>query len=90
MTATLYRDTGYSLTHLVEDIRHGNIALPDIQRPYVWSSAKTRDLFDSLYRGYPVGTLMFWETGAMTGAKQIGGGETSKVRAASSSTASSD
>ena len=79
MTATLYRDTGYSLTHLVEDIRHGNIALPDIQRPYVWSSAKTRDLFDSLYRGYPVGTLMFWETGAMTGTKQIGGGETSKV-----------
>ena len=42
---TLYRDTGYSLIHLIEDIRHGNIALPDIQRPFVWSSAKTRDLF---------------------------------------------
>jgi uncharacterized protein with ParB-like and HNH nuclease domain len=57
MAPTLYRDTGYSLTHLIEDIKHGNIALPDIQRPFVWSAAKTRDLFDSMYRGYPVGTL---------------------------------
>ncbi len=79
MTPTLYRDTGYSLTHLVEDIKHGNIALPDIQRPFVWSSAKTRDLFDSLYRGYPVGTLMFWETGADAGTRQVGGGESEKV-----------
>lgn len=79
VTPTLYRDTGYSLTHLVEDIKHGNIALPDIQRPFVWSSAKTRDLFDSLYRGYPVGTLMFWETGAEVGTRQVGGGDNAKV-----------
>lgn len=76
---TLYKDTGYSLTHLVEDIRHGNIALPDIQRPFVWSSTKIRDLFDSMYRGYPVGTLMFWETGAEVGTRQVGGGESAKV-----------
>lgn len=75
MSATLYRDTGYSLTHLVEDIKRGNIALPDIQRPFVWSAAKARDLFDSLYRGYPVGTLMFWETGADVGTRQVGGGD---------------
>jgi hypothetical protein len=74
MAPTLYRDTGYSLTHLIEDIKHGNIALPDIQRPFVWSAAKARDLFDSMYRGYPVGTLMFWETGAEVGTRQIGGG----------------
>ena len=79
MTPTLYRDTGYSLTHLVEDIKHGNIALPDIQRPFVWSSAKIRDLLDSMYRGYPVGTLMFWETGAEVGTRQIGGGESDRV-----------
>ncbi|WP_419554578.1 GmrSD restriction endonuclease domain-containing protein [Candidatus Poriferisodalis sp.] len=79
MTPTLYRDTGYSLTHLVEDIKHGNIALPDIQRPFVWSAAKARDLFDSLYRGYPVGTLMLWETGADAGTRQVGGGENEKV-----------
>jgi hypothetical protein len=76
---TLYRDTGYSLIHLIEDIKHGNIALPDIQRPFVWSSAKARDLFDSMYRGYPIGTLMFWETGADVGTRQVGGGENDKV-----------
>ena len=79
MAPTLYRDTGYSLTHLIEDIKHGNIALPDIQRPFVWSSSKVRDLFDSMYRGYPVGTLMFWETGAEVGTRQVGGGESDKV-----------
>lgn len=72
MPPTLYRDTGYSLTHLIGDISHGNIALPDIQRPFVWSATKVRDLFDSMYRGFPVGTLMFWETGAEVGTRQIG------------------
>lgn len=73
MASTLYRDTGYTLTHMIEDIKHGNIALPEIQRPFVWSAAKTRDLLDSMYRGYPVGTLVFWETGADVGTRQIGG-----------------
>jgi len=78
MPPTLYRDTGYSLTHLIEDIKHGNIALPDIQRPFVWSASKARDLFDSLFRGYPVGTLLFWETGADAGTRQVGGGDALK------------
>src|SRR5215207_7530810 len=69
---TLYRDTGYTLRYLVTDIEAGRIALPDIQRPFVWSSAKTRDLFDSMYRGYPIGTIMLWETGADVGTRQIG------------------
>lgn len=76
---TLYRDTGYSLSHLVEDIKTGRLALPDIQRPFVWSAAKARDLFDSMYRGYPVGTLMFWETGAEAGTRQIGAGDGHKA-----------
>jgi hypothetical protein len=72
MAPALYRDTGYTLNHLVEDIRVGRIGLPDIQRPFVWSATKARDLFDSLYRGYPIGTLMFWETGAEVGTRRIG------------------
>ena len=76
---TVYRDTGYTLIHLIEEIRHGKIALPDIQRPFVWSATQVRDLFDSMYRGYPVGTLMFWETGADAGARQVGGGENDGV-----------
>lgn len=81
MSGALYKDSGYVLGHLVEEIKHGNIALPDIQRPFVWSSAKVRDLFDSMYRGYPIGTLMFWETGAEVGVKPIGGGEAERVAA---------
>ena len=76
---TLYRDTGYSLTHLIEDVKHGNIALPEIQRPFVWSATKIRALFDSMYRGYPVGTLLFWETGSDVRTKQVGGGDVDKV-----------
>ena len=79
VSPTVYRDTGYTLMYLIEEIRHGKIALPDIQRPFVWSAAQVRDLFDSMYRGYPVGTLMFWETGADAGVRQVGGGENDGV-----------
>ena len=76
---TLYRDAGYPLTYLIEEIRHGNIALPDIQRPFVWSHSKVRDLLDSMYRGFPIGTLMFWETGAEVNTRQIGTGKRDRV-----------
>jgi uncharacterized protein with ParB-like and HNH nuclease domain len=46
--------------------------LPDIQRPFVWKNVKARELFDSMYRGYPVGYLLFWETGVNAGARKIG------------------
>nr|WP_247712812.1 DUF262 domain-containing protein [Qipengyuania intermedia] len=55
----------------MSSIRSGQLALPDIQRPFVWRNTKVRNLFDSMYRGYPVGYFLFWETGA-GGAKQIG------------------
>ena len=38
------------------------IAIPEIQRPFVWNSTKVRDLIDSLYRGYPIGFLITWRT----------------------------
>ena len=60
----LYRTTIYPLLTLVADIGRGAIGLPDLQRPFVWPNAKIRDLFDSLYRGYPCGFLLLWETGA--------------------------
>ncbi|MDR2047859.1 MAG: DUF262 domain-containing protein [Treponema sp.] len=37
------------------------IAIPEIQRPFVWNSTKVRDLIDSLYQGYPVGYLIAWQ-----------------------------
>jgi hypothetical protein len=69
---TVFRSTAFNLRHLVDNISRGDIALPELQRPFVWSNAKVRDLFDSMYRGFPVGYLLFWETGADAGARQIG------------------
>jgi len=42
-------------------IELGTIGLPDIQRSFVWKNTDVRNLFDSMYRGYPVGYLLFWE-----------------------------
>ncbi|MDP1559352.1 MAG: DUF262 domain-containing protein [Nitrosomonas sp.] len=50
--------------HLVETIlawvNSGEIAIPEIQRPFVWDSSKVRDLMDSLYQGYPIGYVIAW------------------------------
>ena len=64
MSETLFKEVHYTLGNLVADIGLGRIGLPDIQRPFVWSNAKVRELFDSMYRGYPVGYFLFWQTGA--------------------------
>jgi len=45
---------------LIAWIKNGDIAIPEIQRPFVWSASKVRDLIDSLYSGYPVGYLITW------------------------------
>ncbi|MEU5152918.1 DUF262 domain-containing protein [Glycomyces sp. NPDC021274] len=68
----LYKDTTYSVRHLVEAIERGRIALPELQRPFVWNTTQVRDLFDSMYRGYPIGYLLFWETGAEASRRGIG------------------
>lgn len=41
-------------------VQSGEIAIPEIQRPFVWDASKVRDLLDSLYLGYPVGYLITW------------------------------
>jgi len=45
---------------LVTWVKSGEIAIPEIQRPFVWSSTKVRDLMDSLYQGYPIGYIIAW------------------------------
>ena len=72
MAVTVFKETSYNLSGLLERISDGDIALPDIQRPFVWPNSRVRDLFDSMYKGFPVGYLLFWSTGADVGAKQIG------------------
>ena len=51
-----------SVGKLVEMIKDGDLRLPEMQRRYVWTTTRVRDLLDSLYRGYPSGTILVWET----------------------------
>lgn len=70
--ATLFKEVNYNLQTLINNIDIGMIGLPDIQRPFVWKDNKVRDLFDSMYKGYPVGYLLFWANGFDDTARTIG------------------
>lgn len=63
---------------LLSWIKSGDIAIPEIQRPFVWKPAKVRDLIDSLYQGYPVGYIITWrnpdvklKTGELSAGKKV-------------------
>lgn len=63
---------------LLSWVKTGQIAIPEMQRPFVWTTTKVRDLLDSLYRGYPIGYLITWQSqevglkdGTVSGFKQI-------------------
>ena len=79
MAEVLFKKVDYILKKLVEDISMGEIGLPDIQRPFVWPMTKVRDLFDSMYRGFPIGYLLFWENGSSDTHRTIGAGPKQKV-----------
>lgn len=51
-----------TVAELVSMIESGELRLPEMQRQYVWRSTRVRDLLDSLYRGYPSGAILLWET----------------------------
>lgn len=70
----IFTTSNVPILSLIEDIDMGKIGLPELQRPFVWPNVNVRDLFDSLYRGYPVGFLLFWKTGSEGGLKNIGTG----------------
>ena len=59
-------DTKFSLNQtpistILAWVESGAIAIPEIQRPFVWMSWQVRDLMDSLYQGYPVGYIITWQ-----------------------------
>jgi hypothetical protein len=55
-----YSVTPHPIETLLTWVKSGEIAIPEIQRPFVWESTKVRNLLDSLYQGYPVGYLIAW------------------------------
>jgi hypothetical protein len=71
--SALFKPTNPDLDWLLPAIESGDIGLPEMQRAFVWSATKVRDLLDSMYRGFPVGYLLFWETPPTDiGGKTIG------------------
>lgn len=71
--ASIFRTVPWEVQQLVNDVHSGKIQLPDLQRPFVWPTSKVRDLFDSMYRGYPVGELMFWDVATDGESRSISG-----------------
>ncbi|MFU8763920.1 MAG: DUF262 domain-containing protein [Haliea sp.] len=59
-----------AVSQILADVRSDKIAIPELQRPFVWKTSQVRDLMDSLYHGYPVGYLITWQS---VGAKLKGG-----------------
>lgn len=60
MTTQRYSVTPHPIETLLTWVKSGEIAIPEIQRPFVWDATKVRNLLDSLYKGYPVGYLIAW------------------------------
>lgn len=56
-----YSVNHYLINNLLNDIQLGQIAIPEIQRPFVWDTVKVRDLMDSLYKGFPIGYIIAWK-----------------------------
>ena len=60
MSTQRYSVTPHPIETLLTWVKSGEIAIPEIQRPFVWDATKVRNLLDSLYQGYPVGYLIAW------------------------------
>lgn len=67
---------GERIKKLMERVENGDIKIPKFQRGYVWKQKSILELLDSLYRGYPIGSLLFWRTKVkIKGERNIGGYE---------------
>lgn len=61
MAAPKYSVNQHPVETLLTWVKSGAIAIPEIQRPFVWEPTKVRNLLDSLYQGFPVGYLIAWQ-----------------------------
>lgn len=60
MSSQKYSVNQHLIETLLSWVKSGEIAIPEIQRPFVWDASKVRDLMDSLYQGFPVGYIIAW------------------------------
>jgi hypothetical protein len=61
MQTQKYSVNQHHISTFLAFVRDGQIAIPEVQRPFVWDSSKVRDLMDSLYKGYPIGYVITWQ-----------------------------
>lgn len=78
MIVEKFNPNSLSIGAILGLIESGSIAIPEIQRPFVWKKKQVRDLLDSLYKGYPTGYLIIWQNpnvklkdGKMSAGKKI-------------------
>ena len=50
------------LPSLLDEVRHGRVRVPRFQRPFIWTDSQRLDLLDSIWKGMPIGSLLFWRT----------------------------
>jgi len=62
MQTQKYTVNQHPIESLLSWVKEGEIAIPEIQRPFVWKASKVRDLMDSLYKGFPIGYLISWRS----------------------------
>lgn len=72
MSTNKFTTMSFPVSTLIGNIQSGQIGLPELQRPFVWDRAQVRDLIDSLYRGYPAGHFLFWQTQSDLATRPIG------------------
>ena len=73
MAHMLFTPVPRILKDLIMEVENGKLGLPELQRGYVWKATKVRDLLDSMFKGYPIGYLMIWDSSDSTDkSKQIG------------------
>jgi uncharacterized protein with ParB-like and HNH nuclease domain len=75
MATQRFSHTQYPVEALMAQIDSGDLSLPDLQRPFVWQRSRVRDLFDSLYHGYPAGYFLFWSTPAPVDSHNVAGSQ---------------
>ena len=73
-----YKITQYSVNTILGYVENSQIAIPEIQRPFVWKGQEVRDLIDSLYEGYPIGYLIVWQNSQVR-IRGFGKGGTKKI-----------
>jgi hypothetical protein len=62
----------FSVAELMDRIKGGEIRVPDFQRRLRWRKRQRLELFDSIYRGFPIGSFLFWQHPAEAGRVEIG------------------